>query len=222
MRRLHAFCLFLAPVLVIGSELLAPTLSESGTKTLTTVESDLTGLRLWIWGGITAAALLVASAMALLRLAPRRGRTLGMVGASLTTVGALGYAGHQAMYLQLPAMLGGDRTEMARLYERGSQLPSVGILIFFVFLVPLFLGLLLLGIAARRAHNAPAWPAVVLGLAFLPGFLPIPFDAGLVSFALLLVGLWAYGVAVLQAPEALWVSGLPVSIEGRTPDRSFI
>src|SRR3954468_21654513 len=103
MRRLHALCLFLAPVLVIVSELLAPQLSENGTTTLATIESHLTGLRLWIWLGIAAAGLVVAAAMAMLRLAPQRGRALGVVGASLVTVGALGYAAHQAMFLQLPA-----------------------------------------------------------------------------------------------------------------------
>jgi hypothetical protein len=207
MRRLLALCLFAAPVLVIVSELLAPSLTESGTTSLATVEAHLAGLRLWIWLGMAAAGLVVASAMALLRLAPYRGRTLGVVGASLATVGALGYSAHQALFLQLPAMLHGNRAAMARLYERGSELPEVGILVFFVFLIPMFLGLLLLGIAARLDRRAPTWPAVVLGLAFLPGFFPIPFDAGLVSFALLLVGLWAYGTVVLRTSDEQWGTG---------------
>ena len=44
----------------------------------------------------------------------------------------------------------------------------------------------------------------MLALAFVPGFLPLPFDAGLVSFGLLLVGLGAYGVLVLRMSDERW------------------
>ena len=124
-----------------------------------------------------------------------------MVGASLATVGVVGYAAHQALFMPLPTLLRGDRIEMAALYERQGETGESGILIFLVFLVPLFLGLLLLGVAAYRAGRAPLWPALTLGAAFLPGFLPMPFDAGLLSFGLLLVGLWAYGVIVNSQPR---------------------
>jgi hypothetical protein len=196
MPRLRSAPLFLAPVVVIVSELVAPTLTEDGTRSLAAVEDHLTQLRLWVWLGLLAAALLVPAVMALLALAPGRGHRTAMAGASLAVVGVVGYAAHQALFLPLPTLLDGDRAAMADLYERQGQTGESGILIFLVFLVPLFLGLLLLGIAAYRAGAAPLWPAMVLGGAFVPGFLPMPVDAGLVSFALLLVGLWAYGVVV--------------------------
>ena len=56
---------------------LAPSLTESGTESLATLESHLTGLHLWIWLGLTAAGLLVASAMAMLRRAPSGKNTRG-------------------------------------------------------------------------------------------------------------------------------------------------
>jgi hypothetical protein len=193
--------LFLAPVVIIVSEVIAPTLSEDGTASLARVGDQLPALRLWIWLGMLAAVLLIPAVMAVLSLAPARGHRLAMAGASLATIGAVGYAAHQAVFILLPTLLHGDRAEMAALYERQGESGDLGILVFFVFLVPLFLGLLLLGIAAHRAGRAPLWPALVLGAAFLPGFFPIPIDAGLVSFALLLVGLWAYGVVVNRQPS---------------------
>jgi hypothetical protein len=198
----RSFPLFLAPVVVIVSEVIAPSLTDDGRESLAAVAGDLTALRAWVWLGLLAAALLVPAVMAMLALAPDRGRRTAMVGAAAATVGVVGYAAHQALFMPLPTLLHGDRTEMAALYERQSQTGESGILIFLVFLVPLFLGLLLLGVAAYRAGRAPLWPALVLGAAFVPGFLPVPFDAGLVSFVLLLVGLWAYGVAVCRDADA--------------------
>lgn len=199
--------LFLAPVVVIVSEVLAPSLSEEGTTSLAVVGDHLTAMRAWVWLGLLAAVLLVPAVMAMLALAPDRGRRTAMVGASAATVGVVGYAAHQALFMPLPTLLHGDRAEMAALYERQGQTGESGILIFLVFLVPLFLGLLLLGVAAFRAGRAPLWPALVLGAAFVPGFLPVPFDAGLLSFGLLLVGLWAYGVVVNREAGASGADG---------------
>lgn len=202
MRRLLGSTLILAPVLVIASEVVAPTLSGDGAASLAVLETHLTSFRLWVWGGLAAAAVLVPAVFTLVRLA--RGRALTVVGACLSVVGIVGYAAHQALFLPMPTLLAGDRSEMAALYERQGETAESGILIFLVFLVPLFLGLTLLGISAYRAGNAPLWPAVTLALAFVPGFLPLPFDAGLVSFGLLLVGLGAYGVLVLRMSDERW------------------
>ena len=214
MRRLLGSTLLLAPVLVVASEVVAPTLSEDGATSLALLATHLTAFRLWVWGGLAAAAMLVPAVIALCRLA--RGRRLTVVGACLSVIGIVGYAAHQALFLPLPTLLEGDRTEMARLYERQGQTAESGILIFLVFLIPLFLGLTLLGISAYRAGTAPLWPAVTLALAFVPGFLPLPFDAGLVSFALLLVGLGAYGVLVLRMPEEHW-DALAVPVRQASP-----
>jgi hypothetical protein len=107
----------------------------------------------------------------------------------------------EAMWSSLPCLL--DR---AALYEREGQTAEIGILIFLVFLIPLFLGLTLLGVSTYRSGAMPLWPAVSLGLAFVPGFLPLSFDAGLVSFVLLLVGLGGYGVLTLRMSDERWNS----------------
>jgi hypothetical protein len=203
MRRLAGTSLIVAPVLVVASEVLAPTLTEEGSRSLAVLESHLTDFRLWVWGGLAAAAFLVPAVCGLQHLA--RGRRLTSVGTALAAVGVLGYAAHQALFLSLPTLLEGDRAEMAALYERQGQTAESGILIFLVFLIPLFLGLTLLGISAYRSGATPLWPGIVLALAFVPGFLPVPFDAGLVSFALLLLGLGAYGVLVLRMSDETWL-----------------
>ena len=206
MRRLLGTTLIVAPLLVIASESVAPTLSESGSTTLADLGTHLTAFRFWVWGGMAAAAVLVAAIAALVHLAP--GRRLTHVGASLAVVGVVGYAAHQGAFLPLPSLVHGDRSQMAALYERQGQSADLGILIFLVFLVPLFLGLTLLGVSAYRAGSVPLWPAVCLALAFVPGFLPLPesVDAGLISFLLLLLGLGAYGVTVLRMSDAQWTT----------------
>lgn len=218
MRRLLATSLLLAPVLVVASEALAPTLSEDGRASLAVLESHLTSFRLWVWGGLAAAAVMVPAISALMHLAP--GRRLTAVGSSLAMVGVIGYAAHQALFLPMPTLLQGDRLEMAALYERQGQTAESGILIFLVFLVPLFLGLTLLGVSAYRYGAVPLWPAITLALAFVPGFLPLPFDAGLVSFALLLIGLGAYGVLIMRMSDERWASIGRVWVEPAPRDES--
>lgn len=204
MRRFLGSTLLLAPVLVVGSELVAPTLTEDGAASLALLAQHLVAFRLWVWGGLCAAAVLVSAVAALAHLAP--GRRLTAMGACLSVLGVIGYAAHQALFLPMPTLLHGDRAEMAALYERQGKTAEAGILIFLVFLVPMFLGLTLLGVSAYRAGNAPAWPAIALGLAFVPGFLPLSFDSGVVSFVLLLVGLGGYGVRMLRMPDEQWAA----------------
>jgi hypothetical protein len=204
MRRILGSALVLAPILVIASEIAAPALDEQGAESLSLAGEHLVALRLWIWGGLLAAAVLVPAVAGLVHLS--RGSRLSLGGAALAVVGVVGYAAHQALFMQIPTLLQGDRAEMAALYERQGQTAESGVLIFLVFLVPLFLGLTLLGIAAYRARTAPLWPAVALGLAFVPGFLPIPFDAGVLSFGLLLAALTTYGVRVLRMSDEQWAA----------------
>ena len=65
MRRLLGTSLILAPVLVVATELVAPTLQEDGAASLAVIESELTAFRLWVWGGLAAAALLIPAVAAL-------------------------------------------------------------------------------------------------------------------------------------------------------------
>lgn len=204
MRLLAGISLIAAPILVLVSELVSPAISEDGEESLALIAADRVQFRLWVWLGLLAAILLIPAILGLTHLLRERSLLLGRIGSGLAIVGAVGYAAHQALFMPLAALVEGDRQEMAALYERQSESGEFGILIFFVFLLPLFLGLLLLGIALYRANVAPAWPALAIALAFLPGFLPLPFDSGYASFALLLIGLAWYAWIVLRMPNDEW------------------
>jgi Domain of unknown function (DUF4386) len=203
-RRAGGAALIGAPLLIIVSESASIDIGENGRTSLAEVAADSGHLRLWVWLGFAAALLLVPAVLTLVHLLRGRSSVLGHLGAALTVVGAIGYTAHQSIFLTLPTLLSGDRSEMAALYERQFAYAEVGIVTFFVFLLPLFLGFLLLGIALRRARSGPAWPAFALALALVPSFLPLPFDAAFASFALLLAGLGFYGWHVLAMSDACW------------------
>lgn len=197
-RRTAGLCLLAAPAFVLASELASPNLSEHGRASLAVVATETGRLRLWVWLGMVAAVLLIPAVAGLVGLLRDRGVTLGHAGAALATIGAVGYAAHQALFLDLPTLVAGDRGQMAALYERQASYGEAGVLIFLVFLIPLFLGLILLTAALRRARVVPVWPAVAIAAGLLPALVPLPFDAGWVSFLGLLVGLGWCGVALLR------------------------
>lgn len=204
--------LIAAPLLIIVSETFSIDIGESGTASLAVVADNIGRLRLWVWLGFAAALLLIPAALTLVHLLRGRSATLGHLGAAFVVVGSFGYTAHQALFLTLPTMLTGDRGEMAALFERQESYAEVGIVIFLMFLLPLFIGFLLLGIALRRARTGPAWPAFALALALVPSFLPLPFDAAYASFAMLLAGLGFYGWHVLTMSDANWSASTERSV----------
>jgi hypothetical protein len=206
-RRAGGVALLAAPLLIIVSELASVDIGEKGVASLSVVADNTGRLRLWVWLGFAAALVLIPAALTLVHLLRGRSPVLGHVGAALTVIGSIGYTAHQAIFLTLPTHLAGDRSEMAALYERQSAYAEIGIVTFLLFLLPLFIGFLLLGIALRRARSGPAWPAFALALAMLPSFLPLPFDAAFVSFGFLLAGLGFYGWHVLAMSDAAWSTG---------------
>jgi hypothetical protein len=205
-RRAGGTALVAAPLLIIASELASVDIGENGAASLDVVAGNTGRLRLWVWLGFAAALLLVPAAMTLLHLLRGHSPVLGHLGAALTITGAVGYTAHQALFLTLPTQVSGDRLEMAALYERQFAYGEVGIVTFLLFLLPLFTGFLLLGIALRRARSGPAWPAFALALALAPSFLPLPIDAAFASFAFLLAGLGFYGRHVLTMSDAQWTA----------------
>lgn len=206
MRRLSAFSLIAAPVLLLVSESVSPDLGDDGRRSLAAVAAQPGRLAAWIWLGVAAAILLLPAAAGLAHLLGRPGRLVGSVGAALVVVGAVGYAVHQALFLQLPAMLGGDRAEMAALYERQAASATVAIVTFLVFLVPLLVGLLVLGVGLYRSRVAPLWPVAAIALAILPSAVPLPIDVGYASFVLLVAGMAGYARVVLRTSEEQWAA----------------
>src|SRR3954469_22438430 len=143
MRRLAALSLITAPALLLISEAVSPDLGDDGTASLAAVAAAPGQLSAWIWLGIASAIAFVPAAVGAASLLGRRGGRIGTVGAALTVVGAFGDAVHQALFLQLPTLLRGDRPEMAALYERQGETTTVVVVTFLLFLTPLLVGLLL-------------------------------------------------------------------------------
>jgi hypothetical protein len=201
MRRCTALCLIAAPVLMLASELLSPALSDDGAESLAVVAAQPGRLAAWIWLGIASAVVFVPAVVGAAVRLHRRGAVVGGTGAALAVVGAIGYAVHQGLFLQLPALLGGDPAEMAAVYERQGEGAAVAAVTFLLFLGPLLVGLLLLGVGLHRSGAAPLWPAIALGLAILPSAVPLPFDTGFVPFVLLIAGMGGWAAAVLTTAE---------------------
>jgi hypothetical protein len=201
MRRLTALSLIAAPILLLAAELVSPDISDDGAATLAAVEAQPGRLTAWIWLGIASAVLFVPAVTGSALVLRRRGALVGGIGAALAVVGAFGYAVHQALFLQLPSLLDGDRAEMAALFERQGESAVVAVVTFLLFLAPLLLGLLLLGIGLYRGGVAPLWPAVAVALAILPSAVPLPFDAAFAPFVLLIAGMAGWAIAVARTPQ---------------------
>lgn len=202
MRRLTGGCLIAAPTLMLISEAISPALSGDGRASLVTVAVQPGRLTAWIWLGIAAAILFLPAVFGLALVLRRRGGALGSVGVGFAVVGSVGYAVHQALFLQLPSLLDGDPREMAALYERQGNSPAITVVTFLLFLAPLLLGLLLLGVGLHRSGVAPLWPAIAIALAILPSAVPLPVDVGFAPFVLLLAGMAGWARAVVRAPAA--------------------
>jgi Domain of unknown function (DUF4386) len=200
MRRLSAACLIAAPVLLLVSELLSPPLSDDGAESLAIVAEQPGRLAAWIWLGIASAVLFVPAVVGAAALLKRRGRGIGWAGAALAVVGAFGYAVHQGLFLQLPALVGGDPAQMAAVYERQGESAAVAVVTFLLFLAPLLVGLLLLGVGLYRSGVAPLWPAIAIGLAILPSAVPLPFDTAFLPFVLLIAGMTGWAAALMRTP----------------------
>jgi len=201
MPRLTTICLIAAPTLLLASELVSPDLSDDGAASLAAIEAQPGRLAAWIWLGIASAVLLLPAVFGLVPLLRRRGGLAGGIGAALAVVGAVGYAVHQGMFLQLPLLLEGDRAGMAALYERQGESAVFAVVTFLLFLAPLLIGLLLLGVGLYRGGIAPLWSAIALGLAILPSAVPLPFDVAFAPFILLIAGMAGWARAAARASE---------------------
>jgi hypothetical protein len=205
MRRLTVISLIAAPMLLFASETVSPSLSDDGAESLAVIAAQPGRLAAWIWLGIASAIFFLPAVFGLAGLLSRRGRMVGVAGASLGVIGAVGYAVHQGMFVPLPTLLEGDRVEMAALYARQGETTAAMVVTFLLFLGPLLVGLLLLGVGLFRSGVAPLWPAVAIALAILPSAVPLPFDTGFASFGLLVAGMagWAWAIRPSTATAAL-------------------
>jgi hypothetical protein len=157
---------------------------------------------------LASSILMVPALLGLMHLVRERAPRWGIIGGSLSILGALvaiADCGGQLVIWQMGAR-GADPAQMAALLKRyddalGSSLP------FTIGGLAVVVGAVVLGIGLYRARSAPAWAAaglpvgMVLNVAgFASGSIPVL----VVSGAVLLVALGSVGLRVLRSSDEQW------------------
>jgi len=145
-RRTGAACLVVAPVLHIASALLWPVGSEGDTPTQLATAAAHPGQTVLAAGlDMVSWWLLVPAVVALVAVLPGRGRTLAVVSAVLTTLGA--FAATAGTMLNIVAVVLGAHDVDPALYDAVKHDGAVGV----------FVLLLLLGVVGQLLIPAAAW-----------------------------------------------------------------
>ncbi|MCW2762990.1 MAG: hypothetical protein JWR85_3191 [Marmoricola sp.] len=97
----------------------------------------------------------------------------------------------------------GDRDAMAALLEALEGNAALGV-VFMLFLVGLYLGLVLLVVGGWRARRVTLWSTGAVVAAVVLASVPIVDGAEYVAEALVILGLGAAGVGVRADPETRW------------------
>ena len=205
-RTVCGVCMVAAPLALFGSDLLWPVTHTKPTQVL----RDATGAT----GRIYAATLLCIVSMCLLagavvgvaHLLHERRPGLAFIGGAISMVGIVSVSaavGWQGLFLSEAAKSGRDQAAVTSLLDdmNDKMLPiGIGTML-------LGLGLVVLAVGLFRAHVAPTWAAICVGVAGVaadignPGALkPVIFAAEVLLFA----GLGAVGLAVLGETDEEW------------------
>jgi predicted membrane channel-forming protein YqfA (hemolysin III family) len=140
---------------------------------------------------LLAAALAPVAVLWLVQLVNDRGRVLANIGGVLGIAGALGMALIGLHELFIAALADTDPAHGTAILDRLDHLAGPVVVLFFG--VPI--ALVLLAIAAHRAHLVPTWVPALAGLFFIADFTPIP-EAEIIQ---LLLGLAAFGTIAFRA-----------------------
>jgi hypothetical protein len=200
----------LAPVVIVASYLLWPTMATDGTRFVE--ESVALGngrLNAGLLLGALGIPLAIGAFLGVLRLLDERGRRLGLIGASAAIVGAAlfgGSTGAGAVLLEVAfAPMGIE--EKARIVEGAMLSPGI--------LVPLLGGQLLMAAgclilaAGIYRSSLPRPAAYALGgfsVVYLSAWGTESFTLVLVAMSLLAIALIPLGIRLLRAPETVLVA----------------
>jgi hypothetical protein len=152
---------------------------------------------------LLAAALAPVAVLWLVQLVHDRGRVLANIGGVLGVAGSLGMALIGVHQLFVAALADTDPAHGSAALDRLDHLAGPVVVLFFG--VPV--ALVLLAVAARRAHLVPTWVPAVAGLFFIADFTPIP-EAEIIQ---LLLGLAAFGTIALRTLRAPTWNAKPVA-----------
>ncbi|MGB8651591.1 MAG: hypothetical protein WCD35_13135 [Mycobacteriales bacterium] len=209
-RTLSGVSLLIAPVLFAASELLTPKQVTNAAEQLDVYAAHRSALLASSLLSIAVALTLLAGTIGIVHLVRARGVTYANLAAVLIGYGLItAHAGLGAIGLVFAEMVrpGLDRTAMTQLYDKITHDAPVGgpLLLGHYLLV---VGIILLAVALLRAHVGSRWAAICLLLypisdVVLSGA-PVGDLADLVSNALGVVSLGAYGLHLLRMRDDEW------------------
>jgi hypothetical protein len=165
----------------------------------------------YLFGGIlflVGSLVLLAASVGVIRLFANRRVTLGQIAGGLLVMGSaatFAFYAFTTVEYEMVNISGLDRAQMARLLDKGQEASS-GIPIFFMFIVGIVIGLILLAIASWRGKVVPPWASLALVAAGVVSFFGESKGVGIVSFALLIVGLGSLGMVVLGLSDDEWAA----------------
>ncbi|MEK6278562.1 MAG: DUF4386 family protein [Actinomycetota bacterium] len=207
-RTLAALSLFITPLLLLASGLLAPDLGDNTAEEIANIADDK---GLYVVSGILfllAPLLFVPGMMGVIHLMRRRGVTLGQVGAAMIMIGALctlAFYGWGAVEYVAATEDGLDRAQMAKLFDAAED-SAIGAPIIVGFLGGLVIGSILLAIALWRSGVVPVWSPIALVLSNVINFIGEDKVVAAIGFALLFVALLPVGQKILSIRDDEWDS----------------
>ncbi|PLS81555.1 MAG: hypothetical protein CYG60_25745 [Actinobacteria bacterium] len=196
-------CLILATLVLALAQLVHPGQGEAGfVQTMADNPGRVEAASLLV---ILSSVLFVPALVGLLRLMRDCGTVLGLIGVSLTLIGAIGHAVWAGFEIVLVWMANSeiDRAQLSAAVDGG---PPSGIgftLILLMFTAGFFLGLIFLVAGLLRSRNVPWWAAVLIAVGPLVEFLPLDNKAVFMTgLALFVVGFSVIGLKLMSGPVA--------------------
>jgi Domain of unknown function (DUF4386) len=210
-RTFTGLALIVGPILLLVGEVLGPNTDHGSSvsdnlKNLASVEAHkgrfLTGAILMMLGGLVTAS----GAVGLIHYLRGRKVTLGQVAAALVAMGAavsVSFYIFAVVSYEMVSHGNLDRSQMATLLHDLNQ-PGSGAPLFFLFLIGVVIGLILLGIACWRRRTVPIWASVAVIAAGVLAFFGESRGVSIADFAVLTIGLGTLGWAVLSSSDESW------------------
>jgi hypothetical protein len=200
-RRAGGAALVLGTLAFSGGDLLRRLVEPATPSLATTTAAVREHSGTWFAAGaleLLSALLLVAGAIAVVRLAPARGRTLTLVGATLLGVGAIASTGHTIGYYGTYAAYADSGLDTSSLTAMNETTDALGGISIALFMLGMLLGPILLTIGLRRAGAVPVW-VPVLAVVFVVAGAVSGAPAGIVGLVAGLASLGYIGLAVLRS-----------------------
>ena len=187
-----------------GGDVLRRVVEPTTPTVASTTEAVAQQPGLWFAAGaleLLSALLLVAGAVAAVRLARSRGRGLTGTGATLLGIGAVASTGHTIGYYGTYAAYAGSGVDADTLARLNGTTDALGGVVIALFMLGMLLGPVLLTVGLRRAGAVPIW-VPVLAVVFVVAGAVSGVPAGVVGLLAGVASLGYVGLALLRTPDA--------------------